>query len=102
MNLLDHRPAEVELWNMLTEVRQLIEIYKVYTLHNVQITESKLKGLSFNQFEGDVVIPTDQIKKVEVHEFSLALTSLGVILIIGMPIVALGLAWQYDELNPGN
>jgi len=75
---------------------------KVYNLHNVQIEESKLKGLSFNQFKGDVIIPTDQIKKIEVHEFSLALTSLGVILIIGMPIVAFCLAWQYDELNPGN
>jgi hypothetical protein len=75
---------------------------KVYNLHHVQIEGSELKGLSFNQFEGDVVIPTNQIKKIEVHEFSFALTSVGVILIIGLPLVAFALAWQYDELSPGD
>jgi hypothetical protein len=69
---------------------------KIYILHDVVIQESMLKGYrhKFVYVRGfdrkteieAFQIPTQQIKEFEVYEFSLALTSLTVFLIIGIPI----------------
>ena len=72
---------------------------KVYILSDVVIQGSILKGYRhrykslFGSYRGEtkieeVVIPTQQIKKIEVEEDNPALTVLAVVVIIGVPIAA--------------
>ena len=72
---------------------------KVYYLHDVEIQGSILKGYGYKYIywgyrnkREEVVIPTDQIKKIEVDKFNPAITALTVVLIIGIPIAALAIA----------
>ncbi len=75
---------------------------KVYYLHDVQIKGSKLKGLYYTSSSNpryrreveEVVIPTDQIKKIEIKSSDTGLTVLTIIIIIGIP-VGLLLYWDY-------
>jgi hypothetical protein len=69
---------------------------KVYILTDVEIQESILKGygqkdeylFGFIKYRGvkEVVIPIDQIKKIEIKSPDTGLTVLAIIIIIGIPV----------------
>ena len=72
---------------------------KVYYLHDVEIQGSILKGYGYKYISWgyqnkreEIVIPTQQIKKIEVDKFNPAITVLTVVLIIGIPIAAFAIA----------
>ena len=72
---------------------------KIYILYNVKIGESEIKGVTYlthSEKLGDirgkeVVIPTEQIKRIEVEKHNTGRTVLAVVLIVGIPIAVLAI-----------
>jgi hypothetical protein len=92
------KKEDIEKIEEYDEVKITTLVDKVYYLHNVEIQGSVLKGYKYiiqpyrEKRVEEVVIPTDQIKKIEVDKFNPAITALTVVLIIGIPIAALAIA----------
>ncbi len=84
------------------EVKMTTVEEKVYYLHNVQIKGSKLKGLYYTSRSSpryrreveEVVIPIDQIKKIEIDSFDTVATIVTIIIILGIPAGLLIYAMQ--------